>query len=202
MMHPLPFPDQRGRRHTTLLLLAMSLAQAVPARADTPNWPKTFAVITFERYTEHTCHAWKAQGVATAQPFSADEMASWDLARYDRFNAAPASAADVSHLHTFPDGTTALSPSFRWYFDTREPWQRAREINKEMFGTEDPPVGTRVSVKDEHEGGCAADHGIQECWGVVVMQSRNDYAFLPPGACTPLPSPERDVSAQEPVPVP
>lgn len=190
MIHARPHPHARPphpARHKghsiTWCLLALSLAQSLPAIAEEPNWPKTFPVVTHERYIYNTCNEWKAEGVATALPFSADVMASWGLDFYTNFK--------LSHLHVTNNGTVyPESVALHTSFNSTDARQKARQINREIFGSEDPPIGTRIKVTMSHEGGCAADFGIRECWGISVFNGSKDV-FLPPGSCATVPSPVR-----------
>ena len=83
--------------------------------------------------------------MASAQPFTADEMASWGLEHYNRYSAAPV----LSHVHIMDDCTTMPSPSAHWFFNAREPWRRAREINKDVFGDEDPRLAPRSALRTD-----------------------------------------------------
>lgn len=188
--HPRPPHPARHKGHPiTWCLLTLGLVQSLPAMAEEPNWPKTFPVVTLERYTENTCFKWTAEAVATAQPFSADVMASWRLELY-RYRGG-ADDTSINHLHVDRNGEVKMyfRPEFR--FNSPAPWDRAREINIRMFGSEDPPIGTQRRVTEMHSGGCASDYNTSECWGIVVGNSGYDYKFLPPGNCATVPTPVR-----------
>lgn len=176
--------DIRPRAHfpawtTTCVLVATCLAQPLPAHAEAPNWPKTFPVVGMERYTENTCTSWLSEGVATAQPFAAEVMASWGLEQYLSFGGDPSS--DLPHLHVNEDGSVILSFELVKYikFEDAQPWLRARQINRVFFGVDDPPVGTKVRVSSGHKGACAASQNKRERWGLALSNSRWDYKFVP-----------------------
>lgn len=186
--HAQPTHSARHQGHPTIwCLLALSLTQSLPAMAEEPNWPKTFPVVTFERYLKNNCFEWVALGVATAQPFSADVMASWKLEElYLAFS--------INHIHVTTNGRVELgsgNADMRGNFTSPYAWERARQINRKLFGSEDPPIGSRVTVSDDHGGGCAAHYNITECWGLAVSRTDRYYKFLPPGSCATVPNPVR-----------
>lgn len=158
------------------------------------TWPKTFPVLSNVQYTFNTCKDWRATGQLVATPFAASTMAAWPW-HYRQYLAYPSSQGSLGHEHTAADGQVWVSGgnSATQTFQSDQPAAKAREINKRLYGVEDPAPGMRVAVWSSHGGGCAADVGRKECWGVFVFntpqQPGNQYAVLPAGTCAVVPIP-------------
>ncbi|WP_368204679.1 hypothetical protein [Aeromonas sp. s5] len=141
--------------------------------------------ITSTQINKNTCSEWEIQQTYTATLMPRSTIDS--LSQYNSFSTD-------NHYHA---GLAGTSDTGVWYTTidmSGTPEMKLNRINREIFGTSNPPPGTVVTFRNSHNGYCAADQNMRECVGVFVHAVKGKHVTpervpttLPDGFCVGIP---------------